>query len=82
MTVKGHPAFFNDLGPTGKYPNGTKGPHDGGELRVGIAADSDGLVHINFGTEVDWIAMRPEQAIEFAKTILAKAGAKRIEITL
>lgn len=70
------------LGPTGKYPNGIKGPHDGGELRIGIAAGANGLVYVNFGTEVDWIAMHPAQAIEFAKAIMTKAGAKKIEVTL
>lgn len=69
------------FGATGEYPRGSLGPTDLGALKVGIAHDSKGNVILNFGTEVSWIGLPPEQAIDFAKTILKHAGATKIEIT-
>lgn len=71
-----------EIGGTGKFPQGSLGPHDEGELRFAIARDSKGLVHVNFGKDVSWFALPPEQAIELAKTLLRHAGAKKVEITL
>ncbi len=68
---------MSELGATGKYPKGMLGPGDEGELRIGITADSKGTVIINFGKECSWIGMPPAQAVEFAKLILRRAGAKR-----
>jgi hypothetical protein len=70
------------LGATGKYPKGSLGPHDEGELRMAVAKDSQGNVHVNFGKDVSWFAIPPEQAIELAKLLLRHAGAKKVEITL
>jgi len=70
------------LGATGEFPRGSLGPHDEGELQMGVAHDADGNVHINFGKEVAWLAFPQEEAIEFAKLILRHAGAKKVEITL
>jgi hypothetical protein len=70
------------LGATGKFPLGSLGPEDEGELRMGVAHDSNGDVHINFGTPITWFAMPSDQAIKFAKLILHHAGAKKVEITL
>lgn len=70
------------IGPTGKYPRGSLGPTDQGALSVGVASDTKGNVILNFGTEVSWIGMPPEQAVEFAKLILRHAGAKKVEVTL
>jgi hypothetical protein len=70
------------IGATGKYPEGSLGPHDEGELSFTIATDSKGLVHIHFGTPVAWIGLRPEQAIELGKLLLMKAGAKKVEVEL
>ena len=68
------------IGPTGKFPHGKFGLSDQGGLNVGVALNSKGYVIINFGTEVSWLAMPPEDAINFAKTILNKAGAKKITV--
>ncbi len=38
------------FGATGKYPHGSFGPHDEGALQMGVARDSKGNVHVNFGT--------------------------------
>lgn len=70
------------LGATGKYPKGSLGPHDEGALALGVANDGQGNVHINFGKDISWLAMPPEQAVEFAKLILRHAGAKKVEVTL
>lgn len=70
------------LGATGKFPQGMLGPSDEGALNIGIAVDSKGTVILNFGKECSWIGMPKAQAVEFAKLILRKAGAKKIEVTL
>ncbi len=70
------------FGATGKFPHGSLGPHDEGELQLGVAHDSKGLVHVNFGKDVSWFAMPPEMAINFAKLILRHAGVKKVEIEL
>jgi hypothetical protein len=70
------------LGATGQYPDGSLGPHDEGALQMAVAHDSKGLVHVNFGKEVAWFALPPEQAINFARLILRHAGAKKVEIEL
>lgn len=70
------------FGATGKFPRGMLGPSDEGELNMGVAHDSKGTVIVNFGKEVSWFGLPPEQAIEFAKLILRHAGAKKVEITL
>jgi len=70
------------LGATGTFPHGSLGPHDEGALQMGVAHDKHGLVHLNFGKKVAWIAMPSDQAINFAKLILTHAGVKKIEIEL
>jgi hypothetical protein len=70
------------LGATGKYPHGSLGPHDEGAVQMAVAHDSKGNVHIDFGKDLSWFAMPPEQAINFAKLILRHAGAKKVEIEL
>lgn len=73
---------MNKLGATGKYPNGSLGPHDEGELQVGIAHDSKGTVIIDFGKDVSFIGFPQEDAINFAKLILKHAGAKKIKVEI
>lgn len=69
------------LGPTGDYPHGKLGRDDEGGLNIGIT-NRDGAVVVHFGTPVAWFGMPPEQAIEFAKTIMKHAGAKKITVIL
>ena len=38
------------------------------------------VIRIDFGKEVAWVGMQPVQAMEFAKMIMKKAGAKKIEV--
>lgn len=70
------------VGATGRFPDGSMGPHDEGELQFGVAKDSQGNVHINFGKDVSWLALPPEVAINLAKLLLKHAGAKKVEIEL
>jgi hypothetical protein len=70
------------LGATGRFPAGSLGPNDEGELQFAISRDSNGLVHINFGKDVSWLALEPETAIELAKTLLKCAGARKVTIEL
>lgn len=71
------------FGATGEFPQGKLNDSDEGALRLGIAYDKlDGIVRIEFGKPVAWLGLPPPQAIEFAKAILKKAGAQKIEITI
>lgn len=70
------------LGPTNEFPDGIARPGDKGALRFAISdADSNGNIHIDFGTPIDWIAFPRQQAIELARILLRKAGAKNVEIS-
>ena len=70
------------LGATGTFSRGSLGPNDEGDINMAVAHDSIGLVHVNFGKEVSWFAVPPEQAIELGKLLIRHAGAKKIEVTL
>jgi len=69
------------LGPTGDYPRGKLGPDDLGGLNIQVGT-RDGAVIVAFGTPVEWFGMPPDQAINFAKTIMKHAGAKKITVIL
>jgi hypothetical protein len=71
------------LGATGEFPEGvSRRPGDEGALRMAISdADSEGNIHMDFGKEVAWIAFPRSHAIQLARLLLAKAGAKKVEIT-
>ena len=47
-----------------------------------LAVDNDekGNIRLNFARPLTWFVLSPEEAIVFAKTIAARAGATRIEI--
>jgi len=64
-----------------QYPRGKLKDDDEGVLPIRIG-ERDGTVIIDFGKEVSWIGMSKPEAIEFAKTIMKRAGAKKIEITI
>ena len=71
------------LGATGEFPDGvSRRPGDEGALRMAISdADSEGNIHMDFGKEIAWIAFPRDQAIQLAQMLLAKAGAKKVEIS-
>jgi hypothetical protein len=71
------------LGPTGQFPGGMIRQDDQGSINIAISdMDSHGNIHIDFGTPVAWVALPAEQAINLARLLLRKAGAKSVEITL
>lgn len=69
-----------DFGPTKTYPRGKLNADDEGGLQIGIT-EQDGVIIIEFGTELRWIGMPKAQAIEFAKLIMKRAGATKIEVS-
>jgi hypothetical protein len=80
---RGPPIILADppIGPTGDYPLGKLNPDDEGGLRIGIT-NKDGAVIINFGTPVAWFGMPQDQAINFARLIMKKAGVKSVKVIL
>lgn len=68
--------MMQSFGPTGRHPAGKIAADDEGEINIGIAFDQTaGLVRIEFGTPVTWLALSPEKAIELAKLLMKHAGA-------
>jgi len=61
------------VGPTGKYPNGKLEPSDDGELKLAIGT-MDGLVMVEFGTPVAWLAMSPNDARRLADSLTQMAA--------
>ncbi len=60
------------LGATGTFPAGKLNEHDEGGLRLAIGI-KDGVVMIDFGTEVTWLGLPKAEAVAFAETILRRA---------
>lgn len=62
------------FGAPGTFSQGSINEDDQGDLKLGIAFDpSDGLVKVQFGKPVAWLAMPPANAAAFANAILKKA---------
>ena len=60
------------LGATGKFPGGKLVPHDEGEIAFAVTHKS-GKVIIEFGTEVHWVGMTPDQAKGLAESLIKHA---------
>ena len=60
------------LGATGKFPQGKISPSDEGELRMAVG-DKEGKVFIAFGKSIEWLALDPQKAREFADLIRNRA---------
>jgi len=58
-----------EAGPTGEFPKGKIAENDEGELAVELFSDCEGNVILNFNTDVKWIGMSAEEAIEFGERI-------------
>lgn len=70
------------FGATGTFPQGVLNDDDQGALQMGIRRDKeDGLVHLEFGRPVAWLALPPELAINLARSLLKAAGVQGFEIT-
>lgn len=65
------------VGPTGKFPDGSLGPHDEGEITIAVTHDDKGNVHVDFGKDLSWLAMPKERAVGLAKLLLHHAGVLR-----
>lgn len=71
------------FGATGQFPMPAVSDDDEGELRMGVAFDQvNGLVRLEFGTPIAWLALPPPQAMDLAKLLLKHAGAKTVKITV
>lgn len=64
------------VGPTGEFPEGKLDGADRGALQIAITA-REGRVLIEFGTDVDWLAMSGDQARAIA--LLLGTNAKRAD---
>lgn len=63
---------MDELGPTGKYPNGKWNEYDEGEIKFAVG-NVDGHVIIDFNSPVVWLCMPPEYAIALANALLDHA---------
>ena len=62
------------LGATQLYPEGKLNPDDEGELRFAVTTDlSNGVVVMQFGKAVKWLAVQKELAIAIGKSIIEHA---------
>lgn len=57
------------LGATGKFPDGKLNDDDEGELRLMISKKGDN-VHIDFGKPVAWMAFTKEDAIALGLSLI------------
>jgi hypothetical protein len=57
-----------------EYPAGRVGPDDEGALACAIAADKQhGRVRLDFGKLIAWFSVTPEEAVQLAELLIAKA---------
>ncbi len=61
----------NQLGPTGRFPQGKLNEKDQGELRLAVGT-KDGHVIIDFGTPLSWVALSKEEVIGFIEVLQRK----------
>lgn len=68
------------LGATGKYPDGKIQPNDAGEIKFSVGHDPDNaLCFLDFGTQVKWLAMTPQDAIDLGRALI-KHGRKALRL--
>lgn len=59
-------------GAIGNFPDGQLTKADEGAIQFAVG-EQDGKVVIDFGTSVHWLGMTPQQAADFASSVLKKA---------
>lgn len=65
---------LEQIGPTGKFPQGKITEHDQGQLAVAIATDKKkGIIQIEFGTSLTWLGLTADDARAFANQLLERA---------
>lgn len=62
-----------NLGATGAFPDGKLNRHDQGQIRLAVS-HGGGLVRLDFGKPITWLAFRPDEAKELAALILQHAS--------
>lgn len=63
------------IGATGTHPMGQISDDDEGGLKMAVAYDKlDGLVRIEFGKPVAWLALPPPDAMQLARLLAKHAG--------
>lgn len=65
-------SIINDLGATGKFPDGKLTDNDEGEIKIGVTV-SDERVVLAFGKKIEWIGLTREQAIQIGQTLIDRA---------
>jgi len=69
------------LGATGRFPMPALDDSDEGELALAVGYDPVmGLVRIDFGKPVAWLALPKDKAMELGLSLLKHAGAKTVQI--
>lgn len=69
---------MDEIGPTGKFPQGKSRPDDKGGIAVGVV-HVGGRIEIHFGTQLAWIGMNPAEARAFAEAITKHAAIAEAE---
>jgi hypothetical protein len=59
-------------GPTHDFPRGKLNETDEGGINIAISTE-EGNVRIDFGKPTAWVAFPPEQALQLASLIVARA---------
>lgn len=59
-------------GALGDFPQGALTKADEGAIQFAIG-EKDGKVVVDYGTPVHWIGMTPQQAADFASTLMKRA---------
>lgn len=72
------------LGATRRFPNGVVNDIDEGEIKFAIGSDPEReLVMINFGKSIDFLGMKPQEAIEMAQLLIRHArGVAKTPVTV
>ena len=66
------------IGPTGEFPDGKLNDADEGALNVAVAHD-EGKVYVQLGAPIEWFAMHPQGAADFASCMLKHARAAALQ---
>jgi hypothetical protein len=66
------PVPTRELGATGEFPDGKISEDDEGELRMAVAVH-EGNVILDFGKNISWIGLPPEQAKHLGQLLIQKA---------
>lgn len=62
----------NDLGPTGKFPDGKIADNDEGEIKIGITTMNEKVV-LEFGKPIYTVGFTADQAISIASVLVKRA---------